>query len=1057
MKKNDLLDKAYDSISTPKMLFLFVFFALGFQTSLAQTTRFWVGGTTGNFNSASNWSLTSGGTPLTGTIAFPNTDIFIVDGNSLATVTIVSASSNANNKIGKLQVTGGRTLILSPVATANRILTIQANGADALLVASGSTLIIKGLDAANDRNMTVTLNAGTGTATASISGKVQVTKDVAATSTGVFTTGGDGMIDFLANSEYDHNVNAGAIPVATWNISSLCKITGTTDDLPTNASLTQSFGNREWNATQQDTDFNVTTQSFFTPTVGTTLTLASTGAGANKLSYTGNHTYYGNTIISGGKYILNAANANRNFVMGGDLTVSGGYLSVSEFDSAIATRVHTLTVNGNLLINGGVLDVCNSLANGRLFLDKNIIISSGALAYSQASVTGSSGVFFQGTAGIQDFIWSGGTLSTSTTGIGRHFYYRIISPLTALNETYSGNTPQSTINGSEGTIATGYAAWPSSGTLIKNVTVNNSAGVTLTTNKVLFGDLNVVNGVFDLGGFTINRAIAGGSIVVNNGAGINVGGTNSFPSNYSTQTLGLNSTINYNGANQNLAVINAPGYGNLTLSGTGSKYFSSDLLIANNLTVNPGAVFTVTSGLNLRVGNLIVNNAGAANFVVENNANLIQTNAVANTGDITVRRDSNALSRLDYTMWSSPVDGQQLQAFSPVTLADRFYIYNPVTDLYNTIVPTSNFVMGTGYLIRMPNTAVAAPATEIFNGVFTGIPNNGPVSITVTSGTYNAIGNPYPSTMDANLFMSGNGITSGVDALYFWRKINGAAGSAYATYTTAGGTASPSSDVPNGIIQVGQGFIVKSTSTSLVFDNSMRVANNDDQFFKNTVDKSRIWLNLTSANGFSGQMMLAYMDGATTGIDAGIDGKYFNDSQTAITSVISAQEFVIQGRPLPFAATDVVQLGFKSVTAGTFIIAIDHVDGLFGNGQVVYLKDNLTNITHNLSEGSYTFVTQPGVFNSRFEIVFQTVLAVNKTVFNENNVVVYKQDKALIVDAANTMLDNVKVYDIAGRLLMEEKNINATQIKLYPETNNQVLIVEISSDKKVIVTKKVIN
>jgi len=413
---------------------------------------------------------------------------------------------------------------------------------------------------------------------------------------------------------------------------------------------------------------------------------------------------------------------------------------------------------------------------------------------------------------------------------------------------------------------------------------------------------------------------------------------------------------------------------------------------------------------------------------------------------------------LDYTMWSSPVSGQQLQAFSPATLADRFYIYNPATDLYNTIVPTTNFVSGTGYLIRMPNNAVAAPATQIFNGVFTGTPNNGSINISVASGTYNAVGNPYPSAINADLFMSGNGITSGTDALYFWRKINGATGSAYATYTTAGGSASPSSAIPNGIIQVGQGFIAKSTGTSLVFNNSMRVANNANQFFKNSIDKSRIWLNLTNTNGFSGQMMLAYMDGATAGIDAGIDGKYFNDSQTALTSIISAQEFVIQGRSLPFLATDIVPLSFKSVAANTFTIAIDHVDGLFSNGQVVYLKDNLTNITHNLTAGSYTFVTEAGIFNTRFEIVYQTTLAVNEMSFNENGVIVYQKNDKININSGTVTMDNVKVFDISGRLLFEKLKVNATEVTIDDSKfANQILLVQITTPDGLKVTKKIIN
>ena len=75
----------------------------------------------------------------------------------------------------------------------------------------------------------------------------------------------------------------------------------------------------------------------------------------------------------------------------------------------------------------------------------------------------------------------------------------------------------------------------------------------------------------------------------------------------------------------------------------------------------------MASGTSVTVENAIVNNAASSNFIVENNANLIQTNAVANTGSIKVRRNSNPLYRFDYTLWSSPLIGQNLKGFSSAT------------------------------------------------------------------------------------------------------------------------------------------------------------------------------------------------------------------------------------------------------------------------------------------------------------------------------------------------------------------------------------------------------
>jgi subtilisin-like proprotein convertase family protein len=490
------------------------------------------------------------------------------------------------------------------------------------------------------------------------------------------------------------------------------------------------------------------------------------------------------------------------------------------------------------------------------------------------------------------------------------------------------------------------------------------------------------------------------------------------------------------------------------------NYTSSGNLEACSLNVTGSAQGTFLSGHNLTVGG-VVNVANTASLTIENNANLIQTQNVSNIGNIVVKRNTASLMRQDYVLWSSPVAGQQLQSFSPMTLATRFYTYSPSTNLYVAVATpaATNFATGTGYLVRMPNDHPATPT--IWNGTFTGIPNNGNVNRAVTNATYNAIGNPYPSTIDADLFITANSIS---EALYFWRKTNNAATTSYATYTLAGGvgTGSNSGDplglIPNGIIQIGQGFIAKSTSTNLSFTNAMRVADNANQFLRTATDRSRVWLNLTNTSGLFSQTMVAYMPNATQGIDAAIDGRFFNDSQTALTSIINTEEFAVQGRALPFDASDVVPLGFKSELAGNYTIALDHFDGLFTASQDIFLRDNLTNTTHDLKAAGYDFATAAGVFNSRFELFYQNALGVNLPSFNEKSVVVYKNNGAIHINTGSSTMDNVKIFDIRGRLLFEKSKVNATETAIDSSRfGTQVLIVQITSDAQIKVSKKVVN
>jgi hypothetical protein len=377
------------------------------------------------------------------------------------------------------------------------------------------------------------------------------------------------------------------------------------------------------------------------------------------------------------------------------------------------------------------------------------------------------------------------------------------------------------------------------------------------------------------------------------------------------------------------------------------------------------------------------------------------------------------------------------------------------------------FATAAGYLIRMPDTDALYPAVINYQGVFTGVPNNGDVPVTLnyvdaTHG-YNMVGNPYSSTINAEAFLAAN--SANIEStLYFWRKTNGAGGSAYATYTSGGATTTtPTSAAPNGTIQVGQGFFVQAKSAAIVpafFTNAMRVANTANQFFKtkNSIEKSRVWLNLTNATGVFSQALVGYMTNATQGVDAGIDGKYINDSPVALTSNINDEEYVIQGRALPFDPSDVVALNFKTDVAGDYTIGLDHVDGLFAEGQDVFLKDNTTGIETDLKAGSYVFTAAAGTDNARFSLKYQKTLKVDGSSFNDNSVTVYKNKGTLYVNSGSTTINNIKVFDIQGRLIAEQKNVKANSATIKDlKAGQQVLIVKITAEDNKVVSKKVVN
>ena len=435
-----------------------------------------------------------------------------------------------------------------------------------------------------------------------------------------------------------------------------------------------------------------------------------------------------------------------------------------------------------------------------------------------------------------------------------------------------------------------------------------------------------------------------------------------------------------------------------------------------------------------------------------------------------------------------------MKAFSPGTLDNRFYTYNTQTivtpataaNIYVAVPSpsTTNFATAKGYLIRMPNNwpAYVSPSTPgtKWTGSFTGVPNNGDYSYTLEDGgagqQFNLVGNPYSSPIDADTFVNDANNTANITGtLYFWRKTNninnttlGMATPSYCEWTSGLGfnnDGTPGTD-PLGIIQTGQGFFVEATGSgsALNFNNSMRINDHVDHFFRpavptvNTTERHRIWLKATNSDttNFS-QLLLGYVTNATLGVDKNIDGKYINDGDIALSTLIGTVPYAIQGRPLPFDANDIVPLRFKVAVDGNYTITIDHVDGLFSTGQTVYLRDTLTGTVHDLTTGgAYTFASVAGTFDTRFEILYSLPLGTGNPIFTANNIIIYNHNNEFVVNTGNIIMSSIKVFDIRGRLLQERKEINASQTTIGSGLANQVLLVQITSEDGVTVTKKVI-
>ena len=532
-----------------------------------------------------------------------------------------------------------------------------------------------------------------------------------------------------------------------------------------------------------------------------------------------------------------------------------------------------------------------------------------------------------------------------------------------------------------------------------------------------------------------------------------------------------------------------------------------------------GCSCSVTSG-NVVFGNAVINNnhtlsllkelivaaAPGATLTFENNASLVQTNNVTNTGNITFKRKTTPYERYDYVYWSTPVaDLRNLSSIFSGWRTDYSFTFNTqnfsdIVTFATGLAPADGFddnsdawtyagssatmTKGKGYAVMAPTSVTFSPQALPTTVSFLGVANNGNVPVRIyesanaasTIDDFNFIGNPYPSSIWANKFITDNGVkTSGT--LYFWTHVADVSVSNpgpyasnfvtadYAYYNLSGGTQSGTgSTIPTGYVAAGQGFFIEAQANNVdvFFNNSMRsktYLNNDFFRTSNTSsERNRLWLNLQNLDGLFSQLLVGYFEETTTGFDWAYDGRVnLSNTQLSFYSLEQDEKYKIQARP-EFLDTDIVPLGYFSIANGQFTISLGQREGVFDTTQNVYLEDRAMNIIHDLNQSPYTFTTSYGRYEDRFILRYIDTSLANPDfeTLNSSVIVATNQGEMTIKSYVENMQD-VTVFDILGRQLFEAKNINnkdfvASNISL----SQQTLIVKIKLENGTVVTRKVI-
>lgn len=180
-----------------------------------------------------------------------------------------------------------------------------------------------------------------------------------------------------------------------------------------------------------------------------------------------------------------------------------------------------------------------------------------------------------------------------------------------------------------------------------NLSISGSGTKTLQGNITLTGNLTISGSTLDLGTYTADRTIAGGTFNLGATSILLIGGTNTFPANYTTNTLSAGSIVTYTGTTQTVGALT---YSGLTISGSATKTLGGSTTVngtltltsgtfavaANALTLNGPAIVGTPNNLSTTAASTLVFGGSSAGIIVPSGVSSLNNLTVSNANGISL-------------------------------------------------------------------------------------------------------------------------------------------------------------------------------------------------------------------------------------------------------------------------------------------------------------------------------------------------------------------------------------------------------------------------------------
>ncbi len=460
----------------------------------------------------------------------------------------------------------------------------------------------------------------------------------------------------------------------------------------------------------------------------------------------------------------------------------------------------------------------------------------------------------------------------------------------------------------------------------------------------------------------------------------------------------------------------------------------------NNLNILADATLTINSGKTLTVeGDLIIESNTDGDGYLIDNGNLI----VSGSSSIHRKLTHYGSGNNEYHFLSIPIANHAVEN----SLNNCYvYPYDETTNSWISLSTGENLVKGKGYSVYYSGDAD-------FTAIFGGMPNTGDQTISVTASDYsgnssndnwNLVGNPFPSAIDWDEV----GKTNIESAIYIWRPSS----LTYASYVN--GVGSNIND--DGIVPAMQAFFVHATSNgSFIIPQSSRTGSHTQDYLKNYNNEEPVLKISASKNKLKDETIIRQKEGANPTFDEQFDAyKFFSENDSIVqiyTRDVNNQKLSINTIP---AMGSAISIPLELIQSMADSIHISFV-GIKSFGlTMIRLEDKIPDQIIEINKDTVLSLYCLPSEENRFILHFIPQFNLIKQLIDDEIKIWNSEDKIqLWIGKLNRHIVRVRLYDLCGRLLLNDEFKGTNTIQIQKPRESGIYILQLMMKTKTYNTK----